>query len=105
MSNLRFQKKLRQFYAAALFDFPFAATELMMLGGSNRTGVNAAGWRAYDAWVAAANEIANDWFTTPSINRPSLSLAVSHSRSPKPSAAPGGQDYRASLTAGSDLWR
>ncbi|MGA2409519.1 MAG: hypothetical protein ABSG46_03905 [Candidatus Binataceae bacterium] len=77
-NNFLVQDKLQEFYRAALFDFPFAATHMMLGGG--RSNLDAAAWRAYDAWLAMANEVANRWYAVRAIPAAPASRPASFNR-------------------------
>ena len=49
---------LAGFYEAALLDLPIAAAQ-RLIGAADEKSLKRVGWKAYDAWVRLANEVAN----------------------------------------------
>src|SRR5713226_1334130 len=52
--------EITSFYNAVAMDLPVASAS-RLLGGSEKE-LRAAGWRAYDSWVALANEATNQLY-------------------------------------------
>lgn len=50
--------ELVKFCEAAWFDLPLAAAR-RIAGAEDQSGLSAAGWKAYEAWVSLSNEAAN----------------------------------------------
>jgi len=51
-------QELSNFYEALCLDLPVEATKTL-LGVDNEKDLRKAGWKAYDAWISVANELAN----------------------------------------------
>jgi hypothetical protein len=61
-----FAENLFNLAEAAIVDLPIAAAK-RLAGSSNERDLHEAGWKAYDAAVAIANDATNRVFTTPAI--------------------------------------